>query len=402
MAMSDSVEVNAAPRATIALQGYSAGAAGGVMGGMAGGSGIGARDRFTGGGLENLPLNGRSYQQLASESTTPATTTAAFDDFFQYKLTDPVTILKNQSALVPILQSKIDADRVTLVSYNGGRIGQPLRALWITNTSGLTLDRGSFSIVEDGNFGGEGLLDPIHPDEKRLLSYAADQAVHVSADDDKVTNHITLLHGTKGVVNIHRADSHDITFAIHNSAADRRTVVLEVPVVDGYNLTSTPQPTETTSTVYRFRVEVAPGETAHLHTTGEHQGYPTYYLTRSDDNQIQFLLNTADHNPALLTALQPIIDARHKLADAEKAVSDTKHTLDALHADEDRQRANITALATADKASRDRFVHDLNTTEDKITAAQTELTTRNQSLDAARDNLNAAIEAFSINEKVTQ
>ncbi len=78
--------------------------------------------------------------------------------------------------MVPILQAKLPVERVTLWSASHPTA---LRALWITNSSTLTLDRGSFSIVENGSFGGEGLLDPIHPGEKRLLSYAADQAVHV-------------------------------------------------------------------------------------------------------------------------------------------------------------------------------------------------------------------------------
>ena len=54
------------------------------------------------------------------------------------------------------------------------RNARPLRAIWLENKSNLTLDAGSFSIFENGEFAGEGLLDPIHPGEKRLLSYAVD------------------------------------------------------------------------------------------------------------------------------------------------------------------------------------------------------------------------------------
>ncbi|MES2393028.1 MAG: hypothetical protein V4555_15385 [Acidobacteriota bacterium] len=380
---SETVEVNAPPAPVAAPHSF------GIMGGV-----------ISNQSINSLPMNGRSYQDLASDSITPATTAAAFDDFFQYKLTDPVTILKNQSALVPILQSKIDADRVTLVSYNGGQIRQPLRALWITNTSGLTLDRGSFSIVENGNFGGEGLLDPIHPDEKRLLSYAADQAVHVTTQDDKSTNHITLLRGSKGIINIHRADSHDITFNIHNSAADRRTVVLEVPVVDGYKLTSEAQPTETTASVYRFRVEVAAGETAHLHTTGEHKGYTTYYLTSSDDNQIRFLLDTTDHNPAFEAALQPILEARRNVSDAQTLLNQTNAELARLRDDENRLRDNITALKDADKSSQQRFIGELNHDEDAIATNQTTLADRTKALEAAKAELANRIQSFQINEEL--
>jgi hypothetical protein len=364
--------------------GYGGNMGGGAFGGMA----------------AMAPPPAESYEDAASESITTNTTTAAFDDFFSYNLSEPVTILKNQSALVPILQTKITADRVTLVTGDSNTTSQPLRALWVTNTSGLTLDRGSFSIVENGNFGGEGLLDPIHPDEKRLLSYATDQAVHVSTEGGKTDTHVTFLRGSKGVLNIHHADLREITYDIHNAAPEARTVVLEHPVEKGLKLdANTPAPTETTATVYRFRVELAPGETKKIHVGGERDGFTTYHLVRSDDNQFALILKTADNNPALVAALQPILDARRKVADAQSAVDQTNKRIADLRSDEDRQRANITALAAADKSSRDRFVHDLNNTEDAISGAQKELTTRTAALDAAKADLSARIEAFSIDTK---
>src|SRR5579862_756854 len=69
-------------------------------------------------------------------------------DLFQYKLKDRVTIHKNESALVPILQAHVKAERISLwnAAANSPR---PLRALWLTNSSALTLDSGSFSVLED-------------------------------------------------------------------------------------------------------------------------------------------------------------------------------------------------------------------------------------------------------------
>jgi hypothetical protein len=367
----------------------------------------GKADRYSGGGLGYLaapagpppPPPAVSYEEAATDSLTPTTTTAAFDDFFAYNLTEPVTIRKNESALVPILQAKVPADRVTLVSSDGANISQPLRALWITNSSGLTLDRGSFSIVENGNFGGEGLLDPIHPDEKRLLSYAADQAVHVTTEDRSLSFRHTSAIAAKGVLTLYRTDVSQLTYVIHNSAADPRTVVLEHPVENGLKLdASTPTPTETTPTVYRFRVEVAPGETKRLKIAGKRNQPTTYVLTKLDDDQLVFILNSTNHNAALEAALQPILTARRQLSDAQTAVNQTNARLTALRSDEDRQRANITALATADKSSRDRFVRDLNTTEDAISAAQKELATRTAAQEAAQTNLSTLIENLQLNE----
>jgi hypothetical protein len=347
-----------------------------------------------------------TYEESASASITPSTKTAAFDDYFRYTLTEPVTLHKNESALVPILQAKVPAERVTLVSSNGFTTQQPLRALWLTNNSGLTLDRGSFSIVEDGNFGGEGLLDPIHPDEKRLLSYAADQAVHVAMEGNNTVSHIDRVTAAKGVLKLQNAEAHEITYVVHNAAADTRTVVLEQPFVRGFVLDSTlpgntdQKPDETTPTVYRFRLTVAPGDTVRLHTGAKRRGTTTYQLTRSDDNQLTYILKQTNDNPALEQALQPILEARRRVATAQAEVDQTNSRLTALRTDEDRQRANITALASADKGSRDRFVKDLNTTEDQIKSAQTELATRTAALDAAKADLANKIEALQIDQSI--
>jgi hypothetical protein len=392
----DKIAVGPPPPSPMMAKGQSA--AGGVFGGMGLGTAASVMVRARPAG----PAPTVAYEEAATTSITPTASAASFDDFFAYNLTEPVTIRKNESALVPILQTKITADRVTLVTYNGSFLSQPLRALWVTNTSNLTLDRGSFSIVENGNFGGEGLLDPIHPNEKRLLSYAADQAVHVTTESNKTTQRTGSISAAKGVLKVHHDEIHEITYVIHNAATEPRTVVLEEPVVNGFvldsekNLNDDPKPTETTPTVYRFRVTVAPGATERLHSGATRKGSTTYALANTNDNQLTYILHESNDNPTLTSALQPILDARRKVADAQTAVDQTSKRLTDLRADEDRQRANITALANADKGSRDRFVHDLNTTEDNITAAQKELTTRTLALDAAKADLATHIEAFQI------
>jgi len=184
------------------------------------------------------------YESAAADSLILQTTTSAFDDYFEYKLSQPITIRKNQSALVPILQTKIDAQRVSLWSPSHP---VALRALWIKNTSDLTLDRGSFSIVENGNFGGEGLLDPIHPAERRLLSYAADQAVRVSTDNAKGTSHIDHISINKSILTQTSLDVSEIEYVVHNAAPEARTVVIEHAARPGWTLDSA-NPTSAAST----------------------------------------------------------------------------------------------------------------------------------------------------------
>src|SRR6202521_1400101 len=117
-------------------------------------------------------------------------------DLFEYKLKDRVTIRKNQSALVPILQSRIDEEKVSVWNPSNSSV---LRALWVNNTSDLTLDGGSFNVLGGDAFAGEGLMDAIKPGEKRLMSYAADLGMLVDAkqkaDNQRVTK-VIIAHGT--------------------------------------------------------------------------------------------------------------------------------------------------------------------------------------------------------------
>src|SRR5208282_3561069 len=145
------------------------GVGGGVASGSAGGVGYG-----TGGGVAGGMLSaGRNSVAAAAKGQE-------LGDLFEYKLKERVTIHKNESSLVPILQAHVGAEKVSLWNSSLGS-PRPLRALWLANSSALTLDGGSFSILEDEAFAGEGLTDSIKPGERRLLSYAADLGVRAES-----------------------------------------------------------------------------------------------------------------------------------------------------------------------------------------------------------------------------
>jgi hypothetical protein len=342
-------------------------------------------------------IDNQAYADLAAASVNARATTAAFDDYFAYNLSEPITIRKNESALVPILQAKVDAERVTLWSQQQPT---PLRALWITNTSNLTLDRGSFTIVENGSFGGEGLLDPIHPAEKRLLSYAVDQAVRVNTDYSHDTHRVNRVTISKGVLEQRSMDVDEVEYIVHNAATDPRVVILERPVRAGWSIDSEPKPVETTAAANRFRVAVQPNESVRLHVGERHPGLVRYQLTNLNDSQFLFILSQSGNDPSLRQALEPVLAARRHIADLQTEVDKINGRISSLRTDEDRQRANVTALNNADKSARDRFVHDLNATEDQIASAQKELVSAQANLDGARADLASKVEALQMDQEL--
>src|ERR1019366_5303131 len=148
-----------------------------------------------------------------AEAQQPAAEAKTVGDFFEYDLKEKVTIGKNQSALVPILQTRLDAEKVTLWNEDSS---EPLRALWLNNTCGVELDAGSFNILDDGTFAGEGMLDPVRPGEKRLISYAADVAVRVKVDEDSSEKPVSHVRIVKGLMYTTKEERKIRTYSVSN------------------------------------------------------------------------------------------------------------------------------------------------------------------------------------------
>ncbi len=83
--------------------------------GPGGGVGVGSSHGYGYGAGSGGSASGGVYR--ASDAIQEGdVSTNAFDDFFEYALTQPVTIHKNESAMVPILQQELPAEHVTLWS----------------------------------------------------------------------------------------------------------------------------------------------------------------------------------------------------------------------------------------------------------------------------------------------
>jgi len=316
--------------------------------------------------------------------------TNAFDDFFEYALAQPVTIHKNESAMVPILQQELAATHVTLWSDSHPT---PLRAIWLENTSKLTLDSGSFSIFESGEFAGEGLLDPIHPGEKRLLSYAVDQAVKVrpqAFSDTRKLNHIAVHNG---VMVQTTSEVTENTYTIANASDEQRAVVVEHRRRDNAELDSETKPEETTATTYRFKLSVGPHQVTELHVKERANQRETVEIGKIVSDDSSFLITVSKYSPALEEKLQPAIAAEEALETVSDKLVENDQKQEKLNQDEARVRENVTALKGNDAAKR--FVDELNQAEDELQAAKKEHADLQAQRDAAQEKLDGLIASLS-------
>jgi len=316
--------------------------------------------------------------------------TNAFDDYFEYALNQPVTIHKNESAMVPILQQELPAEHVTLWSEKENK---PLRVVWLENKSKLTLDSGSFSIFEGGEFAGEGLLDPIHPGEKRLLSYATDQAVRVKVTDrnnQRTLHHVQIRRGV--IIETHM-DVASVTYSATNSADLDRAVLLEHPRRNnGWALDEGLKAAESSPNLYRFRLPVAAHATATLEVR-EHGPVSTTIALNAGVDQSRYLLDLVKRVPDALDKLKPVIDAQTALAELDHRIADSKKAEASAQADEARDRENLTALKGNDAAKR--FVEELNRAEDLLQTTRKQTADLEQKRQADVEKLNELVSQIS-------
>jgi hypothetical protein len=365
--------------------GYGSGSGGGIGGGVSHGTGI---ERFRMG----------ADSAVAADSLESATTTAQthdLGDLFEYKLKDRVTIRKNQSALVPILQSRIDAEKVSVWNPSESSV---LRALWVNNTSDLTLDGGSFNVLEGEAFAGEGLMDPIKPGEKRILSYAADLGVLVDAKQKAENQHVTkviIAHGTMTQMTQERQEN---TYTIRNRDAAARTVVIEHPARAGWKLTDDQTPAESSASFHRFRLSVEPKKTTTLTVKEYRPILNSYQLTNVTDDQIKYFLVQKMIDIETERVLRKVILQKNDIAQLDATIAGRKTQVSGISDDQQRVRENMKALkgSAEEKALLERYVKELNEQEDRMQSLRHEITDLQQKRESAQKTLNETVEALQM------
>jgi hypothetical protein len=326
----------------------------------------------------------------AREESEPFAEGNALGDLFEYKLKERVTIRKNQSALVPILQTDIAAERVSLWSESLG-VARPLRALWVNNASSLTLDGGSFSVLDSNTFAGEGLVEAIKPGERRLLSYATDLGLLVDAklysDRERVTR-VRIYRGTMTTVS---EDREKKTYIVRNEDTTPRTLVIEHPARPEWKLAEDgPKPEEKASGLYRFRLSVEPKKTERLMISEAKPRYTQYALNGITDDQIGAFLLQKSINPEIERALRGIVAQESVVADFDAKIKAQQKTIDQIFTDQGRLRENMKALkgSAEERALLQRYTKQLDEEETQLDALRKQI----QETQAQREKANVELQ----------
>lgn len=349
-----------------------------------------------------------SVSALATKQQIAAAAKAV-GDLFEYDVQQKITIGQNQSALVPIIQAKVDAEKVTLWTAPRGEDddedaaakGRPaLRALWLKNTSGLTLDAGTFNVLDADTFAGEGLLDPIHPNERRLLSYAADPAIRVDVKSDSENMPITRVQIAKGTMIQTREERATSVYTIHNSDTALRQVVIEHPLHEDWELMAGLKPEETSASAYRFRIQADAGKSAEFKVQERHPLEAQFALTNLTNDQVVLLMKQKRVTPAMQQAFNRILTQKNEITDLDRQVAARQQEVQGINADQGRLRENMKALkgSAEEKALLLRYTRALNHEEDRLNVLGEEITQLNKKREAAGKALDQLVMGINLDQ----
>ena len=190
-------------------------------------------------------------------SVQSATTASALGDYHQYVVDQPVNLGRQKSALLPIVNKKVDSKRVSI--YNPAvQSKHPLLGLKFKNTAGMPLSQGPITVFEGSVYAGDTRVLDLQPDEERLVSYAIDLGTEVSVKNGNATAKITNVRAVKGLVYTTTLFREERVYDVANRSATDRTLLIEHPnrKGQGFMFVGKNLPAEEAADVYRFHLEV--------------------------------------------------------------------------------------------------------------------------------------------------
>jgi len=271
-------------------------------------------------------------------------------DLFEYRIEQPVTVEKNRSALIPIVQTKMDGERVSIYNESARR-DRPFSGVLLKNMTNLTLESGSLTVIDGNAYAGEALMERLKPKEQRLISFALDLGTHVRVRQTGDREPAKLVKAVNGVLQVHYFRAEQKTYDISNQTDRPKVLYIEYLKRDDWELSEdTPKPDYVTQKYYRFRVELAPLEEKQLKLSVRQPLMDTYQLSSLSKTDLSLFVTRRYIDEATRARLEKLIDLRTKLAEIDNKLESFDDEVEKIEADQKRLRENIEALSKTAEA----------------------------------------------------
>ena len=312
-------------------------------------------------------------------------------ELFEYQFSSPVTVRKNESAMLPFLQQKLTTRK--LLIYSDQTSQHPMNAAEIANSTGKTLDGGPITVFDSNAYAGEALMETLKAGDKRLISYGVDLGTRITTRFDASRDIVREMHLRRGVLTTRSALQETKTYTARNVDQKPKTLIVEHPVRPEYKVINQ-KPAETTASAYRFEIKLAPGASEKFPVTEER----LYETTVAISSQTPDFLVTVIQNKALSDAgrkqLERILDQKRRIAETDQSLRHTDTEVNELVQDQDRIRRNLASLnnVSGQQEQVQKYARELAAQEGRLASLRDRQSQLRKTKSALESELNSLIE----------
>lgn len=355
------------------------------------------------GGAARFAATGAMDMSTIKNKMSSATKTSTKDlgELFEYNITNPVTIHRKQSALVPILTEEIIAKKILL--YNRNEHGKnPDACLEVTNNTDLTLERGPVTIIYDDNLAGEAIIPFLNKEDTRILNYAVEQAVIINHEQKSENQNVHRLSFGGGYSYEYYYTDMYSEYKIRNKTKEEKELYLDHPKTYGYEIKESPREPEETANYWRFKMKLGPKDAISFKIKERKENYSSYYLYNYSEEdlrkRIEFYVRKKFIAPEIETKLKEIAEliGNRKDLEAEKAkLEDERYQMEQ---EQNRIRENIKVLGDTSHESglKEKYIKKLAKQEERFENISAQIKDLEKKLESLNKSIEEKIQAIKL------
>ena len=325
-------------------------------------------------------------------------------DLFEYQIQQPVTVRRDRSALIPIVQTHMEGSRVSIFNESVRR-DRPMSGLLLKNTTNLTLEDGALTVIDGNAYAGEALMERLKPQEQRLVSFALDLGTLVGVQQKADRAPASIVRIKDGVFQVHYFQEDKKIYTVTNQTDRPRVLYVEHPVRQGWDLSKeTRAPEGRSQRYYRFRVELKANERAELPVTERRALMESYALADFTRPQLDLFFTRKYFDEPTRAALQNLIGLKERISKLDERDAAIDEEIEEIGKDQERLRENIEALSKTAEARTliARYVQKADQQETRIEQLTKEKQAVAQERERLQLQLDAAVRALVLDRNLTE
>jgi hypothetical protein len=291
--------------------------------------------------------------------------------FFQYSLALPVSLARQESAMLPIVGQDIEGRRVSIYSERT-QPKHPMHGLKLKNTTGLTLMGGPITLFEAGSYAGDAQIDSLPAGAERLVSFALDLETEVAPAARSVPDRLVAVRIARGTLTSTVTYRREKVYTAKVRGLRGRELLIEHPASADWTLVEPKQPEERTRDLYRFLVRLPVGGAQELLVAEERQAEQTVAVSNVSDELIAVYLKNPVVSQKVKDALSGVSRRKAELADTLRQRQEQERRAQSIRTEQGRIRQNMDSLSR-DSALYKRYVSQLDAQETELAGFLTEI-----------------------------